>query len=42
MDSWLYGKNPTIHLEYDDMIDKMKTGLTTNYFEELINGIFAK
>lgn len=37
MDSWLYGKSPTIHLEYDDMINKMKTALTTNYFEDLIN-----
>ncbi|NEU04344.1 insulinase family protein [Clostridium senegalense] len=36
MDSWLYGKDPLIHLQYDGMIEKMKEGLSTNYFESLI------
>lgn len=36
MDSWLYDKSPLIHLQYDKMIEKMKTALNTNYFESLI------
>jgi len=37
MDSWLYDECPLIHLKYEDMIKKMKTALTSNYFEELIS-----
>jgi presequence protease len=36
MDSWLYDKCPLIHLKYNPMLEKMKTALTSNYFEELI------
>lgn len=36
MDSWLYGGDPFIHLEYEPILEKIKTALTTNYFEELI------
>ncbi|MCB2294649.1 insulinase family protein [Clostridium algoriphilum] len=36
MDSWLYDKDPTIHLEYESYLSKIKAALTTNYFEELI------
>lgn len=36
MDSWLYGENPTLHLEYEDVLNKVKTALTDNYFESLI------
>lgn len=36
MDSWLYDGNPFSHLEYENTFNKMKTALTTNYFEDLI------
>lgn len=36
MDSWLYDKDPTMHLEYEDYLSKIKAALTTNYFEDLI------
>ncbi|WP_378957232.1 insulinase family protein [Pelosinus sp. sgz500959] len=36
MDSWLYDESPVIHLEYTAILEKIKTGLTTNYFEKLI------
>ncbi|MGL5820702.1 MAG: insulinase family protein [Sarcina sp.] len=36
MDSWLYEGDPFIHLEYDSALAKIKTALTTNYFEDLI------
>ncbi len=36
MDSWLYDKDPTMHLEYEAYLSKIKAALTTNYFEKLI------
>ncbi|MGV8981165.1 insulinase family protein [Clostridium sp.] len=36
MDSWLYDKDPTMHLEYESYLSKIKAALTTNYFEDLI------
>ncbi|AYF53311.1 insulinase family protein [Clostridium botulinum] len=36
MDSWLYDKDPCMYLEYENALQKVKTALTTNYFEELI------
>lgn len=36
MDSWLYGENPVLHLEYEEALAKVKTALTSNYFEKLI------
>jgi Zn-dependent M16 (insulinase) family peptidase len=36
MDSWLYDKDPTMHLEYESYLSKIKSALTTNYFEKLI------
>ncbi|MEG1256279.1 insulinase family protein [Clostridium sp.] len=36
MDSWLHGGDPLRHLKYEKSIEKMKTGLTSNYFENLI------
>ncbi|MBZ9637285.1 insulinase family protein [Clostridium sp. FP1] len=36
MDSWLYDKDPTMHLEYESYLSKIKAALTTNYFENLI------
>jgi hypothetical protein len=36
MDSWLYGSDPSIHLEYEQTLKKIKTALHTDYFEKLI------
>lgn len=36
LDSWLYGGDPFIHLQYESAIKKIKTALTTDYFEKLI------
>lgn len=36
MDSWLYDESPLIHLEYEPILEKIKSALTTNYFENLI------
>ncbi|MBP1744124.1 MAG: peptidase, partial [Firmicutes bacterium] len=36
MDSWLYEESPFIHLNYEDTIEKVKSALTTDYFEKLI------
>ncbi|MBK5240899.1 insulinase family protein [Clostridium sp.] len=36
MDSWLYDKDPTMHLEYESYLSKIKAALTTDYFEKLI------
>ncbi|MEG0307909.1 MAG: insulinase family protein [Clostridium sp.] len=36
MDSWLHGGDPLTHLRYEKGIEKMKSGLTSNYFENLI------
>lgn len=36
LDSWLYGEDPFIHLQYESAIKKIKTALTTDYFEKLI------
>ena len=36
LDSWLYNGSPFTHLEYDSTLNKIKSALTTDYFEELI------
>lgn len=36
MDSWLYDKHPLTYLEYEETLSKIKSALTTNYFEKLI------
>lgn len=36
MDSWLYDASPLIHLEYTNILEKIKNSLTTTYFENLI------
>ncbi|MDF2533040.1 MAG: peptidase, partial [Clostridia bacterium] len=36
LDSWLYDQEPFIHLEYETALEKIKSALTTNYLEELI------
>lgn len=37
MDSWLYGEDPALHLRYEPVLDKIKSALSTNYFEKLID-----
>jgi len=37
MDSWLYGKSPFTHLQYNPILEKIKTALTEDYFERLID-----
>ncbi len=37
MDSWLYDAHPLLHLAYEPVLSKIKTALTTTYFENLIN-----
>ncbi|WP_297518868.1 insulinase family protein [uncultured Clostridium sp.] len=36
MDSWLYEGSPFVHLEFEESLAKIKTALTTNYFEDMI------
>jgi Zn-dependent M16 (insulinase) family peptidase len=36
MDSWLYDASPFIHLGYEADLEKIRSALTTNYFEQLI------
>lgn len=36
MDSWLYGGDPMLHLEYQETFDFLKDALNQGYFEQLI------
>lgn len=36
MESWLYDEDPTLHLSYEAILQKIKTALTSSYFEKLI------
>lgn len=36
LDSWLYDAPPTLHLEYDAVLEKIKRALTEPYFEKMI------
>lgn len=36
MDSWLYGGDPMLHLEYQETFDFLKEAVDRGYFEELI------
>ncbi|KOR24404.1 insulinase family protein [Clostridium sp. L74] len=36
MESWLYDEEPTMHLKYEEVLEKIKVALTSNYFEDLI------
>ncbi len=36
MESWLYDEEPTMHLKYEDVLQKVKSALNSNYFEDLI------
>ncbi len=37
MNSWIYDDHPTKHLEYEPLLEKIKSALTTDYFEKLID-----
>ncbi|HYE82998.1 MAG TPA: insulinase family protein [Clostridia bacterium] len=36
MDSWLYDKDPTMHLSYEHIFEKIRAGLKKRYFESLM------
>jgi Zn-dependent M16 (insulinase) family peptidase len=36
LDSWLYDAPPTLHLEYDAVLERIKSALTQPYFEQMI------
>lgn len=36
MDSWLYDENPLLNLKFEASLSKVKTALSSNYFENLI------
>lgn len=36
LDSWLYDAPPTLHLEYDAVLERIKSALTEPYFEQMI------
>ncbi len=42
MDSWLYDADPTLHLEYEGLLEKIKTALTGDYFEKMIVRYFLE
>ncbi len=42
LNSWLYDKNPTISIEYENTLKKIKKVLETNYFENLIEKYILK
>ena len=37
LESWLYEGNPTLHIEYENTLNKIKTALTSDYFEKMIS-----
>lgn len=37
LDSWLHEGDPFVHLQFEETLTKIKSALTTNYFEELID-----
>ncbi|MFL0194108.1 insulinase family protein [Clostridium sp. WILCCON 0269] len=37
MDSWLYDEEPWVHLTYESVLDKIKSQMNNNYFENLID-----
>ena len=40
MKSWLYGGAPETYLRYEDLLQQMKAGLSSRYFESLIEEYF--
>lgn len=42
MDSWLYGGEPWTHLSYEEVLNKIKSQVDNNYFENLISKYILK
>ncbi|MFT8317658.1 MAG: insulinase family protein [Sporolactobacillus sp.] len=42
MDSWLYDGDPLVHLKFEKTLATIKQGLTTTYFEQLIDRYLLK
>ncbi|TWH45395.1 insulinase family protein [Sporomusa sp. KB1] len=42
LDSWLYNKNPLIHLAYEPALEKIKQQFRHGYFEQLIKNCLLK
>lgn len=42
LNSWLYGGNPTSHLEYEPTLEKIKSALKTDYLERFIQEYFLE
>lgn len=42
MESWLHDADPTMHLSYEESLGKIKTALTSKYFEKLIEDYLIK
>ena len=42
LSTWLYDEDPFIDLEYEKPLEKIKTALTSNYFEKLIEKYILK
>ena len=42
MNSWLYDGDPNLYLYYEDLLQKMKDGLKTNYFEKVLQERFLE
>lgn len=42
MDSWLYGGEPWTHLSYESVLNKIKSQVDDNYFENLIDKYILK
>lgn len=40
MNSWLYDGDPTMYLYYEALVEKMKAGLKTDYFERILKESF--
>ncbi|MFZ5353606.1 MAG: insulinase family protein [Bacillota bacterium] len=36
MDSWLHGEDPNMHFRYEAVLEKIKSAMTSDYFEKLI------
>ncbi len=39
LENWLYGGNPAANLEFEKLFENLKTSVSHNYFENLIQGI---
>lgn len=42
MDGWLYDRKPWLHLGYEPVLNKIKSQLDNNYFENLIDRYILK